>query len=146
MQWNGRSFRRITRNEQDVGLVLLWPPTDLVEEAHRIRGVGQGCKPGLMQRRDQESGRDADGLRNVVVLVQPAVRTNTLAFAENADQPRRDLKKRLVRIGAERTQRLEPFPSGAARVKRALFCLSGETYPPLQCTVADHREVPWLLI
>ncbi len=48
-------------------------PDQFVEKLHRIRRVGQGRQPGMMQRGYEEAGRDADALGDVIVLVSSAV-------------------------------------------------------------------------
>jgi len=75
----------------------------------------------MVQRRNQHPGRDADRFLHVVVLHLPAVWQHAVGFAEDGDEIGCRVQERLVGIGAERRQRVEPLPGRALLVEVALL-------------------------
>ena len=60
--------------EKQEWLFMRRPVQKLVQKPHWARGVGERDQSGLVDRRDQKTGRDPDGLGRVVVLEFSPVR------------------------------------------------------------------------
>ena len=60
-----------------------WPLADTGQEPHRIGGVGQADKPGIMDCRNQESRCDTYTFRHIVILVARAIVKNAVAFGKD---------------------------------------------------------------
>ena len=76
-----------------------------------------------MQGRDQHSAGDPDTFVDVVVLRFPVFGDPALSLGEDDDQPRCGLQERLVGIGAQGRQRIEPFLARLAGIECAFLCL-----------------------
>ena len=68
------------------------------------------------------------------------------ALVEHRNQPRCDFQERLVRIGAQRRQRLQPLSGRSMRVELALFGFGGRADPSLGGRVLHRDEAPGLLV
>lgn len=91
--------------------------TDLVEETHGAWRVRKGRQAGLVQRRDQKAGRDADRLGHVVVLAQRAIGVAAFGGTEDGDQPRTILRKGLLAsVPSGRSTSSHSSPAGPAHV------------------------------
>jgi hypothetical protein len=100
------------------------------------------ASPAWLKRRAQQPGRNANRFQDIVILADLAVERSA-ARAEDDDQPRRDVEKRLGGIGADGSQRVEPFDACLARLKFALLGLGGGAEARAHVwVIADHREMP----
>ena len=101
---------------------------------------------GVVKRRDQDACRKSGRLGGIVVLDLAAVGQLTKFLQEHGDQVGCRLQEGLVRVGAQRRQRLEPLGRCAMLVKLAFFDLGRLADLPLRFRPADHDEVPRLQV
>jgi hypothetical protein len=99
-----------------------------------------------MYRRDQQAGGDTDRLVSVVVLDLAAVGAASEATQKNRDHPRRGLEVRLVLVGPQGSQRLEPLRWCATAVKLPFLGLRRTANLRLDRRVFDGNEIPGLLV
>ena len=108
--------------------------------------------PGEVERGEQEPAGDPDRLGRVVVLplhdgpvVDAPRRGRRLeVHFENRDEIRGSFEKRLVPVGPERRQRLQPLFGHPALVAVLLFGFGGDSDFSLDGRIGDHDEPPGL--
>lgn len=123
---DGGTGCRVSGNNDHQRFFVLRPSADFAQEPHGGRRVREGGKACLVQCRQQQPASKAGAFRDVVVLRPAVLFDPALALREADDQPRRDLKKPLVLVRAERGEGGEPFRRRLAGIERALLLLGGE--------------------
>ena len=136
----------VARDDENERLLPLRPTADTVEEAHGRGRVRQRGKPGFMQRGDQHAASDPDAFGDVVVLGPAVLFDATLALGEDDDQPGRRFEERLVGIGPQGGERLEPFLARLAGVEFRFLGLGSFTNGALLLGRGNDGEMPWLVI
>ena len=130
----------IADRDQQVAALLAGTVEDLVEEAHRAGRVGQRGQAGHMERGQQEADGDPDRLLDVVGLR----RVGALVDLEDRDQRGRLDEERLLGVGAEPRQRLQPLGRRSALVELPLLRLGGRPQTTAHLRVGDDHEPPGL--
>ena len=108
--------------------------------------MGEGGQAGMVKRRDQNAGGDADRFLDVVVFHAAAVTPRSVFFRENDDEVGRCFQKRFVGVGTEWRQGLQPVIRGAVSIELPFLRLCATADLAFQGRIADHAEVPWLAI
>ena len=136
----------MTHHQQNAGSLVGGPAQDPVQEFHRVRGVGEGRQPGLVQGIDEKAGGDAHGFRHVVVLALVALRVEAVALRENRYQPGSGLKEGFAGIRAHLLQVAQPLLPAFAGVEFLLLLLRGESNLAFDGQLADTGKMPGLVI
>lgn len=71
--------------------------------------MGRRGKVRIVERGNQESARNADRFRHIIILLVIAGIGSSAPLPENHDQPRRNLKTGFDLVGAARRGRVQPF-------------------------------------
>ena len=108
--------------------------------------MGERDQTRMVERRDQDTGRDADRLLHVVMLDLLAISKHAVALGKDHDQIGGNLKKRFVLVGAQRGERIQPFRRCLVMIELVLFLLRFRTHPAFDCRIAGRDEVPRLHI
>lgn len=145
MTRHGRALGRIADHEQQIGLVRLWPGAQVVQESHRLGRVSKHAKARMVERGDKETYRNADAFGNGVVLLLAVLANAALTLTEERDNPRGVFKIWLVRIGAERRERIEPCLTRLAGIEFTLFLLGQFAQSLLLAGRTDRAEMPCLM-
>ena len=143
---HGGVVGRMSHHQQDIGLLGRRAMQGLIQEAHRIGGVGEGRQAGLMQGRNQEPGGDADRFWHVIGFVRLTGGIETPTLTKDHDQPGRDLQERFVGVGAQRLEGFDPLGSGPPLIKGDLLAFRRLANCASQRTLPDHGEMPGLQI
>ena len=106
----------------------------------------QARKPRHVQGSDEYSGCDAGRFNRVIVFDLAAIAKRAELLQEDGDEIWSSLQERLVRVGAQRLQRLQPFRWCAVLIEFTLLDFRRFTYSFLRPGTADDTEVPWLQI
>ncbi len=143
---NSGRFRGMADDEQQKWLFVRRAFEDAVQKRHWAGGVRERDETCVMNCRHQESGREADRFAGVVVLHARAIRLHAVRLRKDRDQPRRDLEKRLLRIGAEWRERRQPRGWCSMLVEFALFLFGCRADLVFHGRICDRDEVPGLQV
>ena len=138
--WGG-----VADDEEEEGFFGRGALEDLVEEAHRAGGVGEGREAGVVEGGDEKSGGDAGGFLGVVGLAGGAVGEGGLVLLEDRDAGRGGFEKWFVPVGFEGFEGIEPFVRGAGLIELPLLGLGGLADLALDRRVLDDGEVVTIL-
>src|SRR5262245_9528954 len=97
-----------------------------------------------MNGRDQHAAGHSDAFVGVIVLLANAPRRYLEYLLEDHDQPRRVREVLLDLVGAQRSERVQPFARHAAVVVLILFRLRSLANFRLQSRIVDRNEAPGL--
>src|SRR4051794_19772957 len=135
---------RIADRDQQERPLVLGPAEDLLEEAHRRRGMSQRREPGIVQCDEQNADGDPDRLADVVVLALGAVFLIRPRLLEDRDHVRRFREVRLDPVGPDWLDRLEVLLARSLAVEELLLALGGLADPRLDGGIGDRDERPRL--
>ena len=90
--------------------------------------MGQGHKPGVMQRQNEKTSCDANTFRNIAIFESSAVVKLTPPLRKHHNQPRCNRQMWLISIGSERFERLNPLITAPALIKFFLFLFCSKPY------------------
>lgn len=143
---HARGIRRMTDYEKEEGLFVRRSFQNAIQKCHWTWRVRERDQTRVMNRRDQESSRDADGFRRVIMFHARAVGPIAVRLREDCDQPGRDFEERFSRIGAERRERLQPFFRRAVLIKLALLFFGRDADLVFHRRISHRHEMPRLQV
>src|SRR5260221_3740150 len=102
----------MSNNKEQKGPFMWRAAEHSVEKLHRAGCMGKSGQAGLMERSNEHTYSNANRFDSIVVFQNRSIFFNGIWLHKASYQPGSNVKKRLIGIGPQRSQRCQPFGRG----------------------------------